>query len=139
MYCHHSQKPGAAICMTPMAQEKHPAAGDRISDIMISLPDGLTVPFVMTAGMSALDVNNTTIASVGLVVAVTGAIAMGLSRYFTGRPGDTLHHVHDLGLPPETADAITQDHYREKSKWDTFVEEFELDISKPDPAQLRRS
>ncbi len=125
--------------MIPMEQEKHPPTGDRISDIMIGLPDGLTIPFVLAAGMSGLNANSITIASVGLAVSLTGAVAMGLGRYFSGRPNDTPHRIQDLGLSPETADAITQDHYREKSKWDTFVAQFELDIRKPDPAQLRKS
>ncbi len=122
-----------------MERKRNLYADDRLYDIMIGLPDGLAVPFILAAGMSGAAASSTAIFTVGLVVTFAGAGAMGLSRYFTGRPHHTPHRVHDIGLSAEVAKAITQDHSREKSRWDEFTEQFELGLDKTDPAQARKS
>lgn len=51
-----------------------------ISDMTIGLSDGLTVPFALTAGLSALGDTNLVIYG-GLAELVAGAISMGLGGY----------------------------------------------------------
>jgi hypothetical protein len=51
-----------------------------ISDAIIGLSDGLTVPFALTAGLSALGNKNVVIYG-GLAELTAGAISMGLGGY----------------------------------------------------------
>jgi len=55
-----------------------------ISDVIIGLSDGLTVPFALTAGLSALGSRNTVIFG-GLAELSAGAISMGLGGYLAAR------------------------------------------------------
>ena len=51
-----------------------------ISDATIGLSDGLTVPFALTAGLSALGTTKVVIFG-GLAELIAGAISMGLGGY----------------------------------------------------------
>ena len=51
-----------------------------ISDAIIGLSDGLTVPFALTAGLSALG-NTKVVIYGGLAELTAGAISMGLGGY----------------------------------------------------------
>lgn len=51
-----------------------------IKDVTIGLADGLTVPFALTAGLSALGKNDVVVAG-GLAELIAGAISMGLGGY----------------------------------------------------------
>lgn len=51
-----------------------------ISDATIGLSDGLTVPFALTAGLSALG-NTRVVIFGGLAELIAGAISMGLGGY----------------------------------------------------------
>ena len=51
-----------------------------ISDAIIGLSDGLTVPFALTAGLSALG-NTQVVISGGMAELIAGAISMGLGGY----------------------------------------------------------
>lgn len=55
-----------------------------ISDAIIGLSDGLTVPFALTAGLSALGSKNVVIHG-GLAELTAGAISMGLGGYLGAR------------------------------------------------------
>lgn len=55
-----------------------------ISDAIIGLSDGLTVPFALTAGLSALGSKNVVIYG-GLAELTAGAISMGLGGYLGAR------------------------------------------------------
>ena len=68
-----------------MTSSSYPKAGFRIdpriiSDATIGLSDGLTVPFALTAGLSALGDTKVVIYG-GLAELVAGAISMGLGGY----------------------------------------------------------
>ena len=51
-----------------------------VSDAIIGLSDGLTVPFALTAGLSALG-NTRVVIFAGLAELTAGAISMGLGGY----------------------------------------------------------
>lgn len=51
-----------------------------ISDATIGLSDGLTVPFALTAGLSALGTTKVVVFG-GLAELIAGAISMGLGGY----------------------------------------------------------
>ena len=54
--------------------------GRTISDAIIGLSDGLTVPFALTAGLSALEDTKVVVFG-GLAELIAGAISMGLGGY----------------------------------------------------------
>jgi VIT1/CCC1 family predicted Fe2+/Mn2+ transporter len=54
--------------------------GRVISDAIIGLSDGLTVPFALTAGLSALGDTKVVVYG-GLAELIAGAISMGLGGY----------------------------------------------------------
>ena len=55
-----------------------------ISDAIIGLSDGLTVPFALTAGLSALGETKVVIYG-GLAELIAGAISMGLGGYLAAK------------------------------------------------------
>lgn len=55
-----------------------------VSDAIIGLSDGLTVPFALTAGLSALG-DTTVVVYGGLAELIAGAISMGLGGYLGAR------------------------------------------------------
>jgi hypothetical protein len=62
-------------------EQKNAGANARVvSDAIIGLSDGLTVPFALTAGLSALGDTKTVIYA-GLAELIAGAISMGLGGY----------------------------------------------------------
>jgi vacuolar iron transporter family protein len=55
-----------------------------ISDAIIGLSDGMTVPFALTAGLSTLDDTRVVVFG-GLAELIAGAISMGLGGYLGAR------------------------------------------------------
>ncbi|KAF9732719.1 vacuolar iron transporter [Paraphaeosphaeria minitans] len=102
-----------------------------ISDAIIGLSDGLTVPFALTAGLSALG-NTQVVIYGGLAELIAGSISMGLGGYLgakseaesysatqvqtrkkimadpTGVEDDVRSIVDDFGLPEELAELVTR-------------------------------
>jgi len=64
-----------------------------ISDAIIGLSDGLTVPFALTAGLSALGNKNVVIYG-GLAELSAGAISMGLGGYLGARSEELVFHPY---------------------------------------------
>lgn len=63
-----------------------------ISDATIGLSDGLTVPFALTAGLSALGDTRTVIFG-GLAELIAGAISMGLGGYLGAKSEVFVHSI----------------------------------------------
>lgn len=55
-----------------------------MSDIIIGLSDGLTVPFALTAGLSSLG-NSKLVITGGLAELISGAISMGLGGFLAAK------------------------------------------------------
>ncbi|KAK3995857.1 vacuolar iron transporter Ccc1 [Cladorrhinum sp. PSN332] len=68
-----------------------------ISDATIGLSDGLTVPFALTAGLSALGDTRTVIFG-GLAELIAGAISMGLGGYLGAKSEADSHKTHHAQL-----------------------------------------
>lgn len=74
-----------------------------VSDAIIGLSDGLTVPFALTAGLSTLEDTKVVVFG-GLAELIAGAISMGLGgylgakseEYFFFSPHDLQHDNHPL-------------------------------------------
>ena len=76
-----SRKPPTTSYTTPSKLLVNPRT---IADATIGLSDGLTVPFALTAGLSALGDTNVVIYG-GLAELIAGSISMGLGGYLAAR------------------------------------------------------
>src|SRR3974390_2392163 len=65
--------------------EKHFTATETVRDVVIGMPDGLTVPFALAAVLAAAVTSTRVIVTAGLAEIVAGAIAMGLGGYLAAR------------------------------------------------------
>jgi predicted ABC-type transport system involved in lysophospholipase L1 biosynthesis ATPase subunit len=72
--------------------EKHFAAGDTVRDVVIGMSDGLTVPFVLAAGLSGAVGSTAIILAAGLAEIAAGSIAMGLSGHLAAK-SDAEHYA----------------------------------------------
>lgn len=70
-----------------------------MSDMIIGLSDGLTVPFALTAGLSSLGDSKLVITG-GLAELVSGAISMGLGGYLAAK---SEHEYYESQVAKETA------------------------------------
>ncbi|KUJ07638.1 DUF125-domain-containing protein [Mollisia scopiformis] len=84
-----------------------------ISDAIIGLSDGLTVPFALTAGLSAIGSTKVVVYG-GMAELIAGAISMGLGGYLGAKSerdsyNATLHETEDLvnGNPAAIEETIT--------------------------------
>jgi vacuolar iron transporter family protein len=76
-----SQASTATCPLAPADEKKSSRSSARfISDAIIGLSDGLTVPFALTAGLAALG-NTRTVIFAGMAELTAGAISMGLGGY----------------------------------------------------------
>lgn len=78
-----SQSSGETVCETSLRASEHdhnPVNARIVSDAIIGLSDGLTVPFALTAGLSALGDTKVVVFG-GLAELIAGAISMGLGGY----------------------------------------------------------
>lgn len=118
-------------------------------DVIIGLNDGLTVPLILVAGLSAVSDKSNFIIMVGIVVIAAGSIAMGLGGYFTERseqdhfkkedesePGHyesekAREFFANLDLNKEIQDQAMQEREADKKRWSAFIKEFQLGTNKP--------
>ena len=66
-------------------QEKHLQSSDLLTDIVIGMSDGLTVPFALAAGLSGAVSNTSLITIAGIAEIAAGSIAMGVGGYLAGK------------------------------------------------------
>ena len=65
--------------------EQHVAASDSVCDVVIGMPDGLTVPFALAAGLTGAISATGIVVTAGLAEIAVGSIAMGLGGYLATR------------------------------------------------------
>ena len=149
--------------MAAKHEEEHFKSSDLVTDIVIGMSDGLTVPFALAAGLSGAVDNTAIIITAGLAEIAAGAIAMGLGGYLAGRT-EVDHYnsekkreeyevVHlpevekqevrdvfaDMGLSKETQDLIADEMAKDKEKWVDFMMKYELGLDEPNPKRARNS
>lgn len=144
-------------------EEKHFKSSDLITDIVIGMSDGLTVPFALAAGLSGAVGSTGIIITAGLAEVAAGSIAMGLGGYLAGKteidhynselkreqieveevPEKEKQEVRDvfaeMGLSEETQHVIAEEMAKDKEKWVDFMMKYELGLDKPDPKRARNS
>jgi len=143
--------------------EGHSTSSDFVTDIVIGMSDGLTVPFALAAGLSGAVSNTHIIIIAGLAEIAAGSIAMGLGGYLAGKTEidhynaeqkreewevDNLPDVEkeevrvifeDMGMSPETQKLIVDELAKDKEKWVEFMMRNELGLQKPTAERARNS
>ncbi len=143
--------------------ENHLKSSDFISDIVIGMSDGLTVPFALAAGLSGAVDSNSIVITAGIAEIVAGSIAMGLGGYLAGKteqehyenelkreyeevervPEREIEEVKEVfaeyGLSPESQHLIATELSKDKKKWVDFMMKFELGLEEPHPNKARNS
>ena len=137
-------------------KEEHFTASATIKDIVIGMSDGLTVPFALAAGLTAI-ASTLVIVTAGLAEIAAGSIAMGLGGYLAAK--SELEHYNNerkreereiVELPLHEEAEITEIMLeygvsesesrplldalkRNPIAWVDFMMRFELGLEKPDP------
>jgi VIT1/CCC1 family predicted Fe2+/Mn2+ transporter len=143
--------------------EKHLGSSVFITDIVIGMSDGLTVPFALAAGLSGAVLHNSVIIIAGIAEIVAGSIAMGLGGYLAGqtalehfqaelkREYDEVEKIPEnekeevrlvfaqYGLNEQTQTIIVEELAKDKDKWVDFMMKNELGLEKPDINRARNS
>ncbi len=145
-------------------EEKHFTSSELVTDIVIGMSDGLTVPFALAAGLSgAVGITAGIVVTAGLAEIVAGSIAMGLGGYLAGKteidhydaelareqlevekvPEMEKQEVRDvfagMGLSKDTQNMIADEMAKDKDNWVDFMMKYELGLDKPDPKRARNS
>jgi VIT1/CCC1 family predicted Fe2+/Mn2+ transporter len=148
---------------THVHHEYHLKSSDMITDIVIGMSDGLTVPFALAAGMSGAVASNGLVTTAGIAEIIAGSIAMGLGGYLAGRTEQD-HYESELkreydevervpewekeevrevfaeyGLSIESQNVIVEELAKDKHKWVHFMMKFELGLEEPDPRRATKS
>jgi VIT1/CCC1 family predicted Fe2+/Mn2+ transporter len=143
--------------------EEHLLSSDFITDIVIGMSDGLTVPFALAAGLSGAVHSNGVVITAGVAEIVAGSIAMGLGGYLAGKT-EQEHYQSELqreydevenlpekeksevrlifeeyGLNESTQNMIADELAKDKEKWVDFMMKYELGLEKPDANRARNS
>src|SRR5436190_12388002 len=144
-------------------EEKHLKSSNTLTDIVIGMSDGLTVPFALAAGLSGV-VNSTHIIVIaGIAEIAAGSIAMGLGGYLAGKTEqdhynsevkrefyevenlrdreieETKEFFSNIGLSEELQARATEEIAKDKKQWVDFMMKYELGLDKPDPKRATKS
>lgn len=143
--------------------EKHLKSSETITDIVIGMSDGLTVPFALAAGLSGAVKDVHLIVIAGIAEIAAGSIAMGLGGYLAGKTEqehyaselkreydeiEELPHVEreevrvffeGLGLSRHLQEEATEELIKDKDRWADFMMKHELGLEEPDPKRARKS
>jgi len=143
--------------------EEHLQSSDLLTDIVIGMSDGLTVPFALAAGLSGAVDSTTIIVVAGIAEIAAGSIAMGLGGYLAGKTEED-HYKSELkkeyyeienkrdieirevkevfaewGLSEDVQEKATQEIIKDKDKWVQFMMKHELHLTEPDPKRASKS
>src|SRR6201989_844341 len=137
--------------------EMHLESSEVLTDIVIGMSDGLTVPFALAAGLSGAVSNSHIIVIAGIAEIAAGSIAMGLGGYLAGkteqdhykselkREYDEVERVPEMekqevrdffkqiGLSEEVQHKATEEISQDKKQWVDFMMKYELGLDEPDP------
>ncbi|MBS1655962.1 MAG: VIT1/CCC1 transporter family protein [Bacteroidetes bacterium] len=143
--------------------EEHLKSSDLLTDVVIGMSDGLTVPFALAAGLSGAVSNTSIIVIAGIAEICAGSIAMGLGGYLAGKTeqdhydsevkreyyevdnlrdreiDETKDFFASIGLSKELQDKATEEIAKDKDKWVEFMMKYELGLDKPDPKRATKS
>jgi len=143
--------------------EEHLKSSAFLTDVVIGMSDGLTVPFALAAGLSGAVASSGIIVIAGIAEIAAGSIAMGLGGYLAGKTEqdhyssevkreyyeiDNLRHREieetkeffaNIGLSPQLQEQATLEIAQDKDRWVDFMMKYELGLEKPDPKRATKS
>lgn len=143
--------------------EHHMKSSEFLTDIVIGMSDGLTVPFALAAGLSGAVSNVQLIIIAGVAEIAAGSIAMGLGGYLAGKteqdhyqserkreyeeverlPDREREEVREffehIGLSAEVQQKAVNELTQDKDKWVDFMMKHELGLEEPDPKRAAKS
>lgn len=143
--------------------ESHLKSSEALTDIVIGMSDGLTVPFALAAGLSGAVDNSSIIVIAGIAEIAAGSIAMGLGGYLAGKTEqdhykseqkreydevenlrhreieETKEFFANIGLSAELQEKATEEIAKDKDRWVDFMMKYELGLEKPDPKRATKS
>lgn len=143
--------------------EQHLRSSALLTDVVIGMSDGLTVPFALAAGLSGAVDSSEIILVAGIAEIAAGSIAMGLGGYLAGKTEQEHYqnelkreyyeteHLHEreleetreffagLGLSEEIQQKATEEISKDKDRWVEFMMKHELGLEQPDPKRARKS
>ncbi|MGE5109041.1 MAG: VIT1/CCC1 transporter family protein [Sphingobacteriales bacterium] len=143
--------------------ESHLKSSEALTDIVIGMSDGLTVPFALAAGLSGAVDSTHIIVIAGIAEIAAGSIAMGLGGYLAGKTEqdhynseqkreynevenlrhreieETKEFFANIGLSEELQNRATEEIALDKDRWVDFMMKYELGLEKPDPRRARKS
>ncbi len=149
--------------MSEKYQEEHLKSSEFITDMVIGMSDGLTVPFALAAGLSGAVDSNAIVITAGIAEIVAGCIAMGLGGYLAGKTEqehyeselrreyfevDNYHQKEidevkeifaDYGIDEAGQTLLANQLSKDKKKWVDFMMKFELGLEEPHPKRARNS
>jgi vacuolar iron transporter family protein len=144
-------------------QEQHLQSSAWLTDVVIGMSDGLTVPFALAAGLSGAVSSTGIIVIAGIAEIAAGSIAMGLGGYLAGKteidhynselkreyeevelvPEKEKEEVRaffeNLGLSEEVQHKAVEEIAKDKKKWVDFMMKYELGLDTPDPKRATKS
>jgi vacuolar iron transporter family protein len=144
-------------------KEEHLKSSDFITDMVIGMSDGLTVPFALAAGLSGAVQSNSVVITAGIAEIVAGSIAMGLGGYLAGkteqehfqselkREYDEVENIPEkekeevrlifaeYGINGLSQNIIADELAKDKNLWVDFMMKYELGLEKPDANRARNS
>jgi vacuolar iron transporter family protein len=144
-------------------EEKHFQSSDLLSDVVIGMSDGLTVPFALAAGLSGVVNSTNLILTAGVAEIIAGSIAMGLGGFLSGKteidhydaelkreyeetykyPEREKAEVREVfegyGLSPESQHLLVEEISKDRDKWVEFMMRFELGLEKPNEKRARQA
>jgi VIT1/CCC1 family predicted Fe2+/Mn2+ transporter len=144
--------------------EEHVQSSDLLTDIVIGMSDGLTVPFALAAGLSGAVHDNVNLVWIaGIAEICAGSIAMGLGGYLAGKTEQD-HYKSELkreyweiknkrqfeidevkqvflewGLSEQIADEATNEIIKDDKRWVDFMMKYELGLEEPNPKRASKS
>ena len=144
-------------------KEEHLKSSDLLTDVVIGMSDGLTVPFALAAGLSGAVDSTGIIVIAGIAEIAAGSIAMGLGGYLAGKTEqdhynsevkreyyevehlrhkeieETKEFFKSIGLSEDLQNKATEEISKDKAQWVDFMMKYELGLDKPDPKRATNS
>ncbi len=143
--------------------ESHLKSSEMLTDIVIGMSDGLTVPFALAAGLSGAVSDSNIIVIAGIAEIAAGSIAMGLGGFLAGKTEqdhyrsevkreyeeieklrhreleETKEFFANIGLSEDIQQRATEEISQDKDRWVEFMMKYELGLEKPDPKRATKS
>ncbi|KAA8496588.1 Vacuolar iron transporter 1 [Porphyridium purpureum] len=136
--------------------EEHMEEVSIVSDIVLGMSDGFTVPWALSAALSQTGVGSKYVVIAAIAELAAGAVSMGLGGYLSGRtevqhyraerareerevvetPLEEEQEIYDIlmpyGLEKEHVAKIMEHFRAHPEKWVEFMMRFELGMERPD-------